>query len=214
MFLDGTVLVYPRPDGNEARLDLDKVLTAEARQQEVAFVNRGKAPELLRDFNVAWRDLHDIMLAVTRDALTADKAAELRKATLTVDSIPAILAEKKLTSNEANREALILLDEEYQRLRDIADQVHAVVMWLKGKLKGFENAFSSVKALVREDSFLSIGQQNHNLKGGAPIVGPTQAKPSEWKAAPARTPKPGESFDAPPPAFTVTKKNGFGKPRY
>jgi len=199
MLFTGTELVCPagRKDSGPLIVDLGAILTAEARQAEIAFVTPQKAPELLREFNEAWRNLHKLTVQLAAEKLAAERQTANRRAVLLVDTVPSILKEKHLTSNDANRDAIITLDAEYQALLETEDQLTAIVAYLRGKLTSFENAFSAVKKIMSEDTYNMQARQNPNLKGGG------SSGLADDRSRPA----------SPPPA-SPPRSTGFGKARY
>ncbi len=210
--LSATELVCPAGKASDPQvvISMTAIMTAEARQEEIATVTPMKAPELLRAFNVAWRDLHDIIVKLTSEHLAAERVLAKRKAVLILDVVPGFLKEKNLTSNEANRDAVITLDEEFQILQDTVDQIDTVVQYLKGKLKAFEMAFTSVKKIMGEDTYNMSSKPNPHLSGGADArpAGPSFVRPS-----PRPRPEPDPDIAATPPP-TTSARGGFGKARY
>ncbi len=182
MIFTGSELVCPRGKvgENPIVLDIGAILQSELRQDEVATVTKFKAPELLAEFNKSWRELHKLFVQLQSEKLKAEKAVEHRRAVLLLEVVPGKLAERKLTSNDAYREAIITLDLPYQAARDTADEIEAVCEYLKGKLKSFENAYSSVKKIMGEDSYNMGRTSNPDLSGDA---GPTKPLPSGFGKA-------------------------------
>lgn len=189
-------LVCPagNPDASPIILDLAYILAAEARQEEVATVTPFKAPELLRTYNKSWLELNTILARLQLERNKALKEVEKRKAVLLLDVIPEKLKERKIPSNDANREAFIVLDPQHSALEDTAMQITAIVKLLEGKLKSFENAFSSVKRIIGQDTYHLGGHGNERLSGG------TERSP----VAPEK----------PAPSPAPAGRPGFGKPRY
>lgn len=213
--LTATELVCPagRKSEPSITINMQAIFAAEARQEEVAYVTPQKAPELLREFNIAWRDLDKVIVRLSSEHLMAERQLEKRKAVLILDVVPVKLKERGLASNEANRDAVIALDEEYQALQDVVDQLDAVVHLLKGKLKAFENSFSSVKKIMGEDTYNMRGRQNPNLKGGADSQPtPSFVKPNQVATTSAN--RPVVSQAATTPQSTASARGGFGKARY
>ncbi len=207
MIFTGTELVCPAgaPGAPPLILALESILRAEQRQVEVAFVTPMKAPELLREFNIAWRDLHKITVQLAAEQLRAERELEKRKAVLILEVVPGKLKELDLANNEGTRSAVITLDARYQQLQEVVDEIDAVVRYLKGKLTAFENAFTSVKKIMGEDVYNMQGRQNPNLKGGADPIKPVYVS----KAA--------EELRMPAPELPPTpspRAGGFGKAKY
>ncbi len=172
-------------------IDLSAILIAEARQEEVATVTPQRAPELLSTFNISWRDLHKIVSTLTAEKTKAEKAANVRRATLLLEVIPAKLKAMDVSSSADMREAVITLDPEHIELQDVVDELTATIEYLKGKMKFFENAYTSVKKIMGEDTYNMGGRgKNPNLSGDS-------NRPAPRTAPPTSPPRP-----------------GFGTPRY
>jgi len=145
-------------------IDLEQILWAEKRQEEVATVNSSKAPELLATFNKQWLDLSRLVAQLTAERNKAEKELGKRRSVILLDLMTEKLALKGVSSSADNREAVILLDTEYIRLSDTLDQLSAILETMKGKMKSFENAFTSVKRLVVQDSYMQYNK-NNSLSG-------------------------------------------------
>lgn len=197
-----TTLVVPSgdPNGQPITIDLSQILIAEGRQGEVAIVTPMKAPELLALFNGAWRDLHKEVTKLVWERDRAEKEIERRKATVLLDEVPAILKAKGSASSTDTRKAVIDMDPEYIVRQDIYDQLNAAVEHLKGKLKSFENAYTSTKKLIGEDSHLNY-TRNSNLSGGASAPADQKNSAPPWKVGVTKT-------------DTNPVRSGWGTPKY
>ncbi len=144
------VLTCPRgTDDGEINLPIASVLRAEARQAEVALVNKLTAPELLTAMNRAWLDVSQMAIAVTSHLNAAQKRVDKRKAIILLDEVPKLMEQKGIAkANEDVRQAALTLDEEYQLLVDRTQRIEAVLELLKLKARAFENAFTSVKRIL------------------------------------------------------------------
>lgn len=191
------------PAGKEAdrdfQIDLGDILAAEKRQDEVAVVTPMKAPELLALFNGAWRDVDRWFKKLVAEEQTAERELKKRGAKLLVDDVAGILTSKGLASSTDTRNAVVLLDEQYQRLEERHAEIHAAAEYLRGKLKSFENAFTSVKKIMGEDTYNMAGRPNRALSGDAS----------------SRTPRPATPTAPPTPAPSgASARPGWGKPKY
>jgi hypothetical protein len=175
-------------------LQLGTILIAEQRQNEVAFVTPIKAPELLALFNATWRDVDKLVKELVAARIQAERELERRRASLLLYEVEGILKKCDLSSTKDTRDAAIALDTAYQDLQDRVDQITAAGEYLKGKLKSFENAFTSVKKIMGEDVY------NMSTRIGNPNLSGTTDRP--------RT----DSAQTTPP--TITTRAGWGKPRY
>jgi hypothetical protein len=210
MLITGTEIVCPAGDPGTPPLviDLRAILAAEQRQEEVATVTAFKAPELLKTFNRNWLDLSEVLARLVLEKAKAEKALEKRRSILILEVVPATLAAKKLPSNEANREAIIQLDAEFDRLSDTLNEIVAVKAYLEGKLKSFENAFTSVKKVLGMDQQYMRPGSNSNLSGGTGGGGGRQIISQPPPANDQTTKRQVEDNARPPP------RGGFGKARY
>ncbi len=209
MILTSTELTVPSgvDETKDITIDLAAILVSEIRQGEVAFVTPMKAPELLAEFSKSWRDLHQVVVQLGHEKLQADKAAARRRAVIVLEIAPAKLKLLDIRDSVDTREAVILTDPDFERLQERADKLAAAVEFLKGKLKAFENAFTSVKKVMGEDAY---NMQNHNA-GNPNAKGDVTSRSSN--AAPMRAPTPTQT----PPirqAAQSSPRAGFGRPRY
>lgn len=185
------------PTKDNLKIDISGFLAAEARQEEVAFVTPGKAPELLAFFNKVWRDIHAAVTKLTLEVNKAENEMERRKAVLLLEEVPRILKEKGVANSTDTRKAIIDLDPQYIVLQDSFDQIKAACEYLKGKLKSMENSYSSVKKIMGEtDAYNMKNRPNSNLSGGVDRSRPAQATQALIST------------------FTPKPSSGWGKARY
>lgn len=180
MFITKELILCPRGKTGEqpVSINLAKILEAEARQMEVAIVTPTKAPELLQTFNKAWTDLHKMMTLLSYEKTVAEKEANKRKAVVLLEIAPKKLEDAGLNSSVDHREAVLSLDIEYQESLERVDQIDCTVEYLKGKLKSFENSFSSVKKIMGEDAYNMNsyrGPTSHGEIGEQVPVGKTES---------------------------------------
>lgn len=208
MLTEGTTIVVP--GGKEGHqdfvLDLGDILIAEQRQNEVASVTPIKAPELLALFNAAWRDVDRMVKQLTAAKIVAEREIVKRQSTMLLEEVSNVLKAKGVDSTKDTRDAVIALDPTIQARQERADQIVAACEYLKGKLKSFENAFSSVKKIMGEDAYnMAARIGNPNLRGSTS----SSPRPS---TAPSTQLKP--RTDTAPAATAPAKVNRFGTPRY
>ena len=163
------IIHIPRgtPGAGQLTLDMREIYQLEVRKQEVATVTKFKAQELLYLMEKGYSAIStDMLPKVLLELNNARDAAEARKAVVMLDVAPVVLREKKLTK-ESNpggtadqRESVLALDEEYRALKKTVDQLEAVYEWLKGKMKGFEMSYQSVKKVY----------DNQGMVGGAKVT--------------------------------------------
>lgn len=170
MLSTGTELVCPRGKQGEQALiiDLGAIVKAEVRQDEVQIVTPQKAPELLSEFNRAWRKLNELVVTLTNESNHAKKAVSQRKAVLLLEVVPKRLKDADLTSTADNRQAVIDLDLEYQTLSERSEYIECVIEYLRGKMKSFETALNSVKKIMSDDAFNYTIPNTKGDSGSAP----------------------------------------------
>lgn len=167
--LAGGLLLVPRAQElPERRIDLAAIKRIEARIDEVALVTPHKAPELLAAFNKAYADLHEHVTVLEVERLRAEREANKRKAVVLLDNVVRILKEKNLwsakspTGSEDMRNAILDQDVQYEELTDKVGQLEAIIELLKGKMKSFEMAYTSVKKILGENAFNMLNRINPN----------------------------------------------------
>lgn len=206
MFLDGTSLTVPAGDAGAGMLTInfEALLKSEARQEEVAHVTPLKAPELLSEFNKSWRELHALVTRLAAEKLKAEKIVNKRRGVLLLEVVPSKVKEKGVKDSADIREAIIATDPEFETLQDRVDQLAAATEFLKGKMKSFENAYTSVKKIMGEDAYnMQLRSGNRDLKGD------TQTTRSSPSSAP-RPAAPAGPKELPP----SMGRAGFGRPVY
>jgi hypothetical protein len=145
---------YVVPAGDGVRppivIDLKKAAIAEARLQDVAIVNKQTASELLSTYNDIWLKLQEncTKLAFERDE--AKNAVGRTRAEALLGCNDDTFKKMGHAKGSADlRNAVVDLDLEVRAAEDRLNQIRAVLAFLEAKAKAFENAYNSVKALVR-----------------------------------------------------------------
>lgn len=180
-------LVVPRAgaDVSAIVIDLETILRAEARIIEVQAVTPMKAGELLATFNVSWRDLHYNICLLEKEKNDAQRELNRIRATVILERAPKLIKEKGLSDNKETREACVTLDPEYDKAQEVLDQLVAAIELLKGKLKSFEMAYTSVKKLLGESAF----NFNRDISGDGDDREPGVVDKHERKVSGFGTPK-------------------------
>ena len=138
----------PRGDSIVIRYDMKRVFEAEARIEEISFISNTKAPELLTKFSLAMKDLGEHLADLGYRESVAKRKMRERRAVVVMEVIPAKLAEKKLSNNDTNREAVIDLDPEYSAATDVLNQIESSFILIREKLRGIESAINSTKKVL------------------------------------------------------------------
>lgn len=178
----GTLLKIPRgsPGVEPLEFELDEIIRAEDRKRDIITVNRETAPELMFVLNVAYCSILRMLSQISFEYTQALKYAHKRKSQVILDIAPEILKTKGLLSgrspagSEDLRTAVLDGDEEYLRLLDTVGMLEAAHEYLKGKAKGFEWAYQSVKKIYDgNNSNLGSMSLNHGHSD--------EESPNDWK---------------------------------
>jgi hypothetical protein len=136
----------PKNDGSVRLMyNLENVIAAESRLHEIAFVTPSKGPELLTLFSVALRDLSTYVADLQYQCALASKKKRERRAVVVTEIIPVKLAEKKLSNNDTNREAVVELDPEFSAWCDVEAEVEAAYTYVREKFRNMESHLNAVK---------------------------------------------------------------------
>ncbi len=199
------IIICPQGNGTGApfTIDLKAILKAEARVIEVQNVTPMKAGELLATFTICWRELHAHVSQMEFQKTEAQRVVDRVRATILLDKIPEELIRRKMATTKAPlasadvREAIIVMDPDYDEAFGRLRQIEAVVELLRGKLKSFEWAYMSVKKMMGDAA-------THNYLGGN----------SHLTGGDTGTNEPGETEKFERPAASPRAASGFGTPRY
>lgn len=151
-------LVVPRgtPGMEPLRLDTTNIQRAESRIHEVAIVSATKAPELLAFFNMAYLDGTRIVAMLELELNNARRYCNGVRSVVMLDRAPTILKGKGLATDKNPggsadlRQAVLDGDVEYQQALEREQQIEALLEMVKGKIKSFEMAYTSVKKILGE----------------------------------------------------------------
>ena len=201
LVLQADRIIIPRlskPYPMVVRMDL--IGTAEARQQEVQFLTKVKAPELLSFLNAAWRDLHELTVLLRYEVdLAKDNITKVRSRILLDEVMPQV-KEHKISARDI-RDAMVEGNTEVQNADNRLHELNCVYELLKGKLKAFENSYTSAKKLIGENSY----NYSTSVPGDQDVAIGHGGLPNNMSRVAARIPiTPTVTEDTP----------GFGNPRY
>jgi hypothetical protein len=148
------------PDGKA--IDTEEVDTAEDRVHEIALVTPLKAPELMSVFSRACFKLARILREAHLSALLTDQALSRRRAIVMLDVVPEQLVLKKLSNNDAHRQAILDLDPEYADLHLKSQQWDVIVAYLKRQADNMEGALNAVKKAIQDQEGV-YRRANYNM---------------------------------------------------
>jgi len=140
-------------------LEMFEIYRAEQRIDEVATVNALRAPELLKTFNKAYKELRKYISVLELEYETALAEQDRVKAVIVLDDAPKILRERGLTTAKNpsgsvdQRVAIVALDERYQKIHGIVINLKCFISLLEGKKDSIEKAYTAVKRILPDNSF-------------------------------------------------------------
>ncbi|CAB4127291.1 hypothetical protein UFOVP75_123 [uncultured Caudovirales phage] len=154
-------LVVPagNPEKPVLKMAVDYIRRAESRIGEIASMTPLKAPELLATFNQAWMDATRFATMLEAQKVEAQRNVDKVRSVILIDKIPGILLAKNLATpkspmgSEDVRNAIIDVDVDYNAAIDRYNTIVCYLDLMKGKAKGLEMAYTSVKRILGEHSF-------------------------------------------------------------
>ena len=162
------------------RLEMTEIFYAEQRIAEVAFVNEHKAPELLSTFNQAYLSLVKMRALLEMEAGAAQSHLNRRRSEVILEVATEVLKKKGLATSKDLREAVVDGDIQYQELQGRLQAIEVHLEWIKGKTKGIEMAYTSVKKILGDRPRLggstTSGYTSPDHKQETPVGGTIQSK--------------------------------------
>lgn len=155
---DEIVCPTGKPGAQSIIIDLRPISKVEVRIDEIQALTKEKAPELLSQFIIAWKELHQNMVLLTKELNDAKRHSDRVRGRLILDEIPKQLEVKGLATSRSPagsadlREAMLTQNEEYQETLTRIDYLTAVIELLDGKLTAFDMAFTSIKKVIGDIS--------------------------------------------------------------
>lgn len=186
MNLDAKQLTVPAADSKKADLvfNMEEVYKLEAREREIATMDKVQAPELMQVFVEGYGQISRNLAKLELELSRVENALEVRKATVYLDTAPQILREKRLVresnpgGSEDQRKAVLAQDQEHQALVERRDQIEAACRFMELKLKFFEMSYQAVKKVYDSLSGLNVAansrSSSYSTGGGTPI--PTEVE--------------------------------------
>lgn len=159
---DSLKVVRGKPNSGILSISLEDFRRAEERIPEIASITPHKAPELLALFNRTYLELDKIVKQIELEVHTAKQHQSTIKATVILDRAEEYFKEKGIKGSADLRQALVDLDPDYQKATERLNALEAAREFLKGKQKGIEMAFGSVRKIIGESVY---NHRNTNLNG-------------------------------------------------
>lgn len=180
----GNLLICPSgtPNTPDLKFEMMEIYKLEARQMEIANVNKVTAPELMQAYINGFGATTRILTQLEWQLTQAKKYQDEREAIVKLDVAPEYLAKKGLTKpnnpagSEDLRNAVLARDDEYKLLSDRVAMLEAATELLKQKAKGFEMSYQAVKKVydsLSTTNALMMGV--HKPAGASPYVSKDEA---------------------------------------
>ncbi len=140
------------------KMDLTEVYVAESRKNELASVNRLRAPELLNALGRGHGFAAEAFVKASHYTNLVGNAVRKREALVILDEAQKILIDKGLTSTRSPggsadfRAAVVAADIEYGELLDLYERLKAIRGLLQAKSEGLERHFFAVQSILRSES--------------------------------------------------------------
>lgn len=151
-----------KPNSGIINIPLAEIRYVEGRIPEIATVTPHKAPELLATFNRSYLDLDKYIKQVELEVNVAKQYQSVVKASILLDRAEDVFKAKGLKASADLRQALVDLDPDYQNATERLNALEAAREYLKGKQKGIEMAYGSVRKIIGESVY---NHRNTNLNG-------------------------------------------------
>lgn len=135
---------------------MEPVYRAERRIDEIAITNVHKAPELSSCFLKAFSVLVDHLNVINKELVKAENAVSMAKAVVMLDRAPEILKAKGLVSSKSPsgsedlRNAVLVLDKDYQFALDVYQELEAYYELIKTKKDTMDKAYMAVRKIMGE----------------------------------------------------------------
>lgn len=173
----GNTLICPAgtPGTADKSFDMKDVYRLEARQQEIATVNKVNAAELMQAFIDGYGHTSRALVQLEWELNQANKYAEERKATVYLEVAPSFLQANGLvraanpSGSEDQRKAVLARDKEYLALQDRVAMIEAATEFLRLKMKGFEMSYQAVKKVYDNLSSVNVVANGQTRPAGADV---------------------------------------------
>lgn len=140
--------IVPRNGITTLSISLTRILITEQRAEEIAAVTPEKAAELMSAFNRAYLDACEAIAKLKlEEARAEDELAKVR-ADILIDKAPGIIKAKGLPSSADTRQAIVDTDPDFRAAGERVAQIVAMLEYIKGKMKFFENSYTAVKKIM------------------------------------------------------------------
>jgi hypothetical protein len=161
---DRLMVLKGRPNSGVMSIPLTEIRLAESRIEEVATVTGHKAPELMSMFNRTYLDIDEIIRTIDLEVIYAKQNQSLVRSQILLDKVEEVFKQRGIKPSADLRQAVLDADPDYQSASMRVSALEAAREFFKGKQKGIEMAYSSVRKILGE-SMQSYAHRNTNLNG-------------------------------------------------
>ena len=161
---DKLLVLKGRPNTGVMSIPMSEIRLAEARIEEVATVTGHKAPELMSMFNRVYLKIDEIVRMIELEVIHAKQNQAMVRSQILLDKVEDVFKAKGIKPSADLRQAVLDADPDYQAASMRTSALEAAREFFKGKQKGIEMAYSSVRKILGE-SPQSYAHRNTNLNG-------------------------------------------------
>lgn len=155
-------VVKGKPNSGILCIPMTGFRDVEERIPEIASITPHKAPELLSTFNRAYIEMDSYIRKIELEVNIAKQHQATVRATIILDRAEAYFKERGIKGSADLRQALVDADLDYQNATERLNALESAREFLKGKQKGIEMAYASVRKIIGESVY---NHRNTNLNG-------------------------------------------------
>jgi hypothetical protein len=132
-------------------VDISKLIKYTKKLNDIGSISKMMAPVYISDFIQAIDVTSSMLAAAVKEDLEAKAALETAEAIAYLDKAQAYLESKGVKDSSEARKRFVDIDEDVMRCKNDKARTEALVCFLKGKLKNFQNAHDSLKKICYGD---------------------------------------------------------------
>jgi hypothetical protein len=159
---DALRVVKGKPNSGILCIPMEEFRNVEDRIPEIASITPHKAPELLSTFNRAYIEMDGYIRKIELEVNIAKQYQATVRATVILDKAEAYFKERGIKGSADLRQALVDSDPDCQNATERLNALESAREFLKGKQKGIEMAYASVRKIIGESVY---NHRNTNLNG-------------------------------------------------
>jgi len=133
------------------KIDVTKIVLYSRKIKEIGTLNKMMAPIYLQDFIIACDLVNAMLSSAVRCHIDATSQLEQAEAIAYLDRAPDYLSAKGIKDTNESRKKYIDIDIDVIKAKDVKAKTEAMVVFLKNKLRSFQDAHNAVKKIAYGD---------------------------------------------------------------